>query len=186
MTNKQLGIIALCGAPSMFIGVNVEHSLNQFKDSWFTGAWGIVYMTAWMCSLIVLYRMRVAGEGFGKWLIRIMFFTITIANISNIIQILIPSKDPSYFFYIDLFWPLSHLLMLVLGITVLFNKSVDKYIKIILFCAGLWLPIALVSMMIFGKTTPVVFYPGLYNALLWSLMAYIAIKQHGKPQYAMA
>ena len=80
MTNKQLGIIAFCGAPAMFIGVNVENTFKQFEDSWFTGVWGIIYMTAWMCSLIALYRMGVAGEGFGKWLIRIMFITITIAK----------------------------------------------------------------------------------------------------------
>jgi len=186
MTNKQLGTIALAGAPAMFIGVNIENTFSQFQDSWFTGVWGIVYITAWMCSLKVLQRMEVAGKGFGKWLIRVMFFTLTVANISNVVQILTAKNDPWYFFYIDLFWPISHLLMLVLGNTSLFNRQLDKQSKIILFCAGLWLPLALASMAIFGKTTAVVFYPGLYNAVMWGLMAFIAIRWREKLQPAVA
>src|SRR5688500_405375 len=186
MTNRQLGILALIGAPAMFIGVNVENSYSQMQDSWFTGAWGIVYITSWTCSLAVLYRLRIAGHGFGKWLIRVMFITLTVANISNIVQILSPKNDPWYFLYIDLFWPLSHLLMLVLGVTAQFNRHLNKTTKLILMAAGLWLPIALVPMAIFGKTFAVVFYPGLYNAVMWGLMALVAIKQQDKHTIAVA
>ena len=186
MTNRQLGILALIGATSMFIGVNVEHNYSQMQDTWFTGAWGIVYITAWMCSLAVLHRMKVAGNGFGKWLIRAMFFTLTIANISNVVQILSPKNDPWYFFYLDLFWPISHLLMLVLGITVQFNKHLQKSVKLILLGAGLWLPVALVPMAIFGKTDAVVFYPAVFNSVMWGLMAFIAIKQQNKDSVAVA
>ena len=185
MTNKQLGTIALLGAPAMLIGINIETSYTRFEDSWFTGVWGIVYITAWMCSLAVLQRINAAGNGFGKWVIRIMFVTLTIANISNVVQILTPAHDPWYFFYIDLFWPISHLLMLVLGITSLFNSKLDKISKLVLLGAGLWLPIALIPMAIFGKTAHVVLYHGIYNALMWGMMAYIAIRQHHR-RYAMA
>jgi len=167
----------------MLIGVNVENSFKQFEDSWFTGAWGIVYITAWMCGLLALYRMRVVGNGFGKWLMRIMFVTLTIANVSNIVQIVTPKTTSNLFFYMDLFWPISHLLMLVLGITALFHKSVNAFSRGVLFAAGLWLPIALGSLAIFGRTLPVIFFPSLYNAIMWSLMALIAIKHEGKQEY---
>lgn len=177
MTNKQLGTIALIGAPVMFIGVIAEYLFTGLQDSWFTGIWGIIYITAWMCSLLVLQRIQVAGNGFGKWLIRFMFFTLTVANISNVIQLFAGKEVPWYFFQIDLFWPLSHALMLVLAITVLFYNRVNNTSKLILIGAGLWLPIALTLLAVFGKTLPVLVFPGLYHATMWSLMALIARRQ---------
>lgn len=93
MTNRQLELIALVGAPAMLIGVNAEYLNQNLQDSWFTGIWGIVYITAWMCSLIVMHRQHVAGNPFGKWLIKIMFVTLTIANISNIVRVITPHND---------------------------------------------------------------------------------------------
>ena len=182
MTNKQLGMIALAGAPAMLIGVNIEYFFKQYENSWFTGVWGIVYMTAWMCGLIAFYRMRIVGDGFGKWLIRIMFFTITMANISNVVQLFTPKTNWGWFFYLDLFWPLSHTLMLVLGITALFYKRLDTYSRGVLFIAGLWLPLALITLAILGRTSTAMVLPGIYNAVLWSLMAGIAIRYGNKPQ----
>jgi|SRR5688572_21362478 len=182
MANKQLGSIALIGAPVMFIGVITEFLFPALQDSWFTGVWGIIYITAWMCSLVVLQRMEVAGDGFGKWLIRLMFFTLTVANLSNFIRLFAGKDVPWYFFQIDLFWPLSHALMLVLAITVLFFNKVSRASKLILVAAGLWLPIALTLLALFGKTLPVLFIPGLYHAIMWSLMALIARRQPDIPE----
>jgi hypothetical protein len=184
MTNKQLGLIALVGAPAMLIGVNAEYLNQNLQDSWFTGLWGIAYITAWMCSLIVMQRQLVTGSRFGKWLIRIMFVTLTIANISNIVQIVTPHNDPWYFFYIDLFWPISHLLMMVLGITILFNKKLDLVSKLIFSGAGFWLPIALISLAVFGRTSSVILYPSIYNAVMWVLMAYLAYRSSESLEYA--
>ena len=174
-------MIALAGAPAMLIGVNIEYFYKQYENSWFTGVWGLVYMTTWLCGLIALYRMRVVGDGFGKWLIRIMFFTITMANISNVVQLFTPKTNWGWFFYLDLFWPLSHTLMLVLGITALFQRHLDKFSRTVLFLAGLWLPLALITLAILGRITTAMVLPGIYNAVLWSLMALIAIR-HGNRQ----
>ena len=182
MTNKQLGTIALIGAPFMLIGVIAEFMYPALQESWFTGVWGIIYITAWMCSLLVLQRIKVAGNGFGKWLIRLMFVTLTIANISNVIRLFAGKDVPWYFFQIDLFWPLSHALMLVLAITVLFYNRVNKASKLVLVAAGLWLPIALTLLAVFGKTLTVLVIPGLYHAIMWSLMALIAKRQPGNPE----
>lgn len=176
MTNRQLGLIALVGAPAMLIGINAEYLNQNLADSWFTGVWGIVYITAWMCSLLVMHREHIAHNRFGRALIKIMFVTLTIANVSNIVQIVSPHNDPWYFFYLDLFWPISHLLMTILGITVLFNKNLDMVSKLIFSGAGFWLPAALVPMAVFGRTDSVVLYPSIYNAIMWALMGYLAYR----------
>jgi hypothetical protein len=49
MNNKTLGTCALIGAPAMFIGTLAEDAYPQLSDSWFTGVWGLLYITAFMC-----------------------------------------------------------------------------------------------------------------------------------------
>jgi hypothetical protein len=174
MTNKQLGTLAIIGAPAMFLGVYLETSNASLKDTWFTGAWGIIYITAWMCSLLVFYRNQVAGDGFGKWLMRVMFVTLTIANISNVIQLLAPNNKPAYFFYIDMCWPLSNVLLLVLGITIAIKGRLQGAARYIPLAAGLWLPIALGSLAVFGESKLMFFLTGLYSAIMWTLMGIVA------------
>src|SRR5690349_13888779 len=109
MNNKLLGTLALAGAPFMFIGVYLESIIKSLNDTWFTGVWGILYITGWMCSMIVLQRIEAVGKGrFGKGLIRVILFTLTVANVSNVVQLFTVPNKPPYFFYIDLFWPLSN------------------------------------------------------------------------------
>ena len=71
--------------------------------------------------------------------------------------------------------------MLVLGITALFQRHLDKFSRTVLFLAGLWLPLALITLAILGRITTAMVLPGIYNAVLWSLMALIAIR-HGNRQ----
>jgi hypothetical protein len=174
MTNKQLGTLAIVGAPSMWIGVYLETTNASLKDTWFTGAWGIIYITAWMCSLWVFYRNNVAGDGFGKWLMRVMFVTLTIANISNVIQLLSPHNKPEYFFYIDMCWPLSNVLLLALGIAIAIKGRLHGAARYIPLAAGLWLPVALGSLVVFGESKVMFFLTGLYSAIMWTLMGVIA------------
>ena len=76
--------------------------------------------------------------------------------------------------------------MMVLGITILFNKKLDIVSKFIFSGAGFWLPVALISMTIFGKTTSSILYPGIYNALMWALIGYLAFKTTTEFEYAGA
>jgi hypothetical protein len=171
MTNKQLGTLALAGAPALLIGMYTEKVSPQFTDSWFTGLWGLVYISAWMCSHTVLYRIESAGRRFGKWLMRIMFVTLAIANISNVIQFLASADKPSFFFYLDVCWPLSNVLMLVLGITILVNKRVAGNLRFIPLGCGLWLPFTLVIFYLFSPTPLMNLISGLYSMTMWGLLA---------------
>jgi apolipoprotein N-acyltransferase len=98
MSNKLLGILALIGAPWLFIGTSMEQRMPHLSDSWFTGVWGIIFISGWMCAVIALKRLRATGNtSFGKILLIVLIISLSIANLSNVIQIVVERNKPSYF-----------------------------------------------------------------------------------------
>src|SRR5688572_2227408 len=114
MPNKLLGILALIGSPWLFIGTYMEQRMPHLSDSWFTGVWGILFISGWICAAIALKRLRAIGSGtFGKVILLILLVSLCIANISNVIQIFVEKDKPPYFMFFDVFWPLSNIIMLI-------------------------------------------------------------------------
>ncbi len=173
MSNKVLGVLALIGAPWLCIGMYLENTNPHLSDSWFTGFWGIIYLTAWMCSVVALQRLEATGESkFGKGILWILLASLTIANISNIIQMVVEKNKPPYFIVIDLFWPLSNVLMLVVGIQIIIANRIRGWKKYIPLIVGMWLPLAFLSMAMESKS---LLFPGIYSAVAWSVLAVVVI-----------
>lgn len=72
MSNKQLGLMALVDAPWLLIGTLAELRQPEWAETWFTGFWGLLYMTGWTCSAIVLNRLNATGTSlWGRTVIRV-------------------------------------------------------------------------------------------------------------------
>ena len=178
MSNKLLGTLALVGAPFLLIGMYTESRYKPLEDSWFTGFWGIIYITAWMCSIVVMKRQKLTGHTrFGKAILWIILGTLTVANISNVYQLLTPENKPAFFIIIDLFWPLSNILMLVAGITTIIAKRLEGWRLYIPFMTGLWFPFMLICLNVLGKTPLAMLIVGIYSAITWSLLALVVRNQ---------
>ena len=172
MSNRLLGILALIGSPWLFIGTYLEQQMPLLSDSWFTGVWGIIFITGWTCAAIALKRLRATGTGsFGKVILLLLIFSLIIANISNVIQIFVEKDKPSYFIYFDLFWPLSNIIMLIAGITVIVTKGLPGWMRYMPLACGLWFPLAMLSSLT-GNHILSFFFGGLYSVLAWALLAY--------------
>lgn len=175
MSNKLLGILALIGSPWLSIGTYLEQKFPHLSDSWFTGVWGILFISGWMCSVAALKRLGATGSGtFGKVILLILLISLSIANVSNIIQIFVERDKPPYFIFFDIFWPLSNLIMLVVGIKVITAKVLRGWKLYIPLATGLWFPLA----MLFSFTNISIlsfFFGGIYPALAWALLAIVII-----------
>ncbi|CCH54320.1 hypothetical protein BN8_03479 [Fibrisoma limi BUZ 3] len=175
MNNKTLGILAMLGAPFMAIGVYVESQYKPLADSWWTGAWGILYITAWMGSMIALIRLGVAGNSrFGRVFPLIVLGTLTIANVSNVWQLVAPAYKPALFWALDMGWPLSNVLMLVFGIAVIAAHRLTGWQRFVPLLCGLWLPMALTTK--FWIPTELGFnLTSAYSAVAWALLALVVL-----------
>lgn len=175
MNNKYLMAIALLGAPFLFIGYLVEAENPSLVDSWFTGFWGFMYITGWMFSMIALLRENATGHGmWGKGLMWLILFTLFVANVSNIYQWVAPKNKPSFFFYIDLCWPISNLLMTFVAIAVLRVKKMQGWRKFVPLIVALWLPISIALILLMGKNNTSMMIGGVYSLVAWTLLAVCA------------
>ena len=168
MRNKIIGNIALAFSPVMMIGMSLEESIGP----WFTGLWGLVYMTTWMTMLIVLRDADIAGKNpFATTLMLVLIGSLAIANVSNLVNLFEAANSISFFFYLDLFWPISHSLMFILGLTVLIQNTLSGWKKFVPLIFGSWFPVSMILMTIAGRQ-PIVFYSmEIFNLIGFASMA---------------
>ena len=103
-----------------------------------------------------------------------LLISLRIANISNLIQIIVEKDKPSYFMFVDLFWPLSNIIMLIVGIMVIVAKGLPGWKRYIPLAAGMWFPLAMLSTFIDNKFLSF-FLGGPYSAIAWILLAIVVM-----------
>jgi hypothetical protein len=108
---------------------------------------------------------------FGKAILWIVLNTLLLANLSNLYQIVSPGSRSGLFLILDFFWPVSNLLMLVIGITVVAAKQVKGWQRFMPLLVGLWFPVVIVCMNLFGRAGVTGTIAGVYSAIAWSLLA---------------
>lgn len=182
MSNRLLGVLAFLGAPWLFIGTYLEQRTPHLRDSWFTGVWGILFISGWMCAVVALRRLKATGgSSYGKIILTLLLVSLSIANISNIIQMIVEHSKPSYFMLFDLFWPLSNVIMFVVGITVLAAKGLSGWKRYIPLATGLWFPLAMLSSL-WDNSLVSFFFGGVYSLLAWALLAFVIITARKDPR----
>jgi hypothetical protein len=176
MNNRFLVTLALIGAPSLLIGHTLESIFPSLAGSSFYGAYGFIYITGWMCSIELLRRTQATGKSlFGKFIVWLILGTLFLANSSNVYAFIAPQNRSALMLTLDSFWPISNLLMLILGITVVVSKRLSGWQRFVPLFAGLWFPFAMASkVFLTGVHIPfdIVFT---YSALAWTLLAFSAI-----------
>ena len=185
MSNKIRGILALIGAPWLFIGTTMEQRMPHLSVSWFRGVWGILFISGWMCAAVALKRLGATGNTpFGKTLLIALLITLNIANVSNVIQIVVERSKPSYFMFLDLFWPLSNVIMLIVGVTVIVARRLQGWKRHIPLATGLWFPLAMLSSFIDNRLVSFLF-GGFYSVIAWTLLAFVIITSRKESEAVM-
>ncbi len=176
MNNKTLGTLALIGAPFLGLGMTVEQRYKPLHDSWFTGVWGLIYISAWLCSIIALRRLEVTGRSrFGKGILRVITGTLLIANVSNVYQLLFPGEKTATYYALDAFWPISNLIMAGVGITVIAAKGLPGWRRYVPLAAGLWFPFTVLCMALMGSWEAATPVSSLYTAVAWTVLAMVVL-----------
>ena len=174
----------LIGAPFLLIGMYLEQAHSSLSNSWFTGVWGLIYITAWMASIAALRRMQATGTSrFGKLILWVITGTLILANLSNIYQLVWPTDKSVLFWILDSFWPISNLIMLVVGIMVVQAKILIGWQRFVPLVVGLWFPLTALGIALIGRDSPIMIIVPYYSAIAWSLLAIIVRTTSEKPHY---
>lgn len=178
MTTNQLCLVALLGAPFLCIGVYVEAYYAPLGNSWWTGVWGLLYITGWIASMEAMRRLNLAGtDRFGRSIVWVVLATLLIANVSNVWQAVAPTYKPVLFVALDMGWPVSNVLMLAVGVAVLRANRLRGWQRWVPLAVGLWLPLTMAV-----SQTPIVLHvSNLYSAVAWSLLAVVLLRETARP-----
>lgn len=171
MNTRTLATIGLLGAPFLLID-SMRNGLDPFQTSSVSGLLNLVYITAWMCSMVALKRTGAFGEGrFGRRLFIVQMVFLALANCWNVYEFMQPRAGTTLYTILDLFWPLSNVCMLVTGITLYAKKVLTGWQRYMPLLVGLWLPFVVVLWALFSRSQGVLLVGNLYSAVTWSLMA---------------
>lgn len=155
-------------------------------QSAFDGLIGLVFMLTWMGSLVGLIRLNATGQSrFGRFIIRANLLTLTVANIWNIYQAIEPNANTLLFRVLDAFWPISMVMMLLVGLTVACAGTLRSWRRYVPLAVGLWLPLTALLGKLMGLnpmnmaidadkgTLYILVVSGVYASVCWSLLAYV-------------
>lgn len=174
MNNKSLAITGMAGAPFLCLGMATEILVPSPYNTQFTGAWGIVYIGAWMCTVLSLHRMGVFQlYRFPRYVSYVLLASLGVANVSNILLAMQGVVNSPLYFYLDLCWPLSNLLMLVLGLSLLGRKGIPKPLRLSILITGTWFPVCVLLMLLLGKIPAVLWFGCVYSLVNWTVLGYL-------------
>lgn len=186
LTNSTLGTIGIIGAPLMQIAMLLPGFYPELAKTAFDGLSGLAFMLAWMGSLVGLMRLNATGSSaFGRFIIRANLVTLTLANCWNIYQAIEPGANTPLYWFLDAFWPISMVMMLLVGSTVARVGRLRGWRRYVPLAVGLWLPLTalvgklmslpLVNMSANGSDTNqyVMILSGIYATVCWGLLAYL-------------
>lgn len=175
MKNKFQAVLALIGAP--FLGLDFYrnmHSVDQWGGSILTRVFDMLYMASWICTMFALIRINAAGtKKVGRNILYTQTLLLFIAASSDVVALLQIRIPTNIFFFWDLFWPLSHCMMLVTGVTIATAGILKGWKRWIALIMGLWLPVTMVAKF----ALPMEYFAiigGTYSIVLWTTMARIA------------
>lgn len=176
MSNKFLGAVALLTAPFLFIGFWAEAENPALSETWFTGAWGLLYMTGWTGSVTVLQRKEATGRSLaGKSVLWTLLACLVLGNVSNVLTLVYQQHKPAFYWYLDLFWPLSNAMMLLTGFAVLFAKKLHGWKRYVPLAAGLWLPLLSLLRWLHLPQNTWMMISGAYSNIAWSVLAFVSL-----------
>lgn len=170
---KLLGILGMLGSPMLFIE-GFYAGFHQHGTDQVVALLEIGYTTAWLCSIVGLYLTQATGKGkVGKALLGIQFISVLIACLWSASHLVVPNPDTNSILYIatDLFWPLSHVFMIVVGIATLAAKNWTGWARFTPLLCGLALPFAIISSILLGETALGIVF-GLWTTTAFASLGY--------------
>jgi hypothetical protein len=154
LNTRLLGTLGMLASPMMLVEA-LYAGFQQHGTDQVIGALGVIYMGGWMCSILGLRALNATGQGrIGRALLIIQLISLSIAALWSGHHLFTANPQTEHMLYIltDLFWPLSHLFMIVVGVATLVAGKLQGWRRFTPLLCGLALPAAIISSIIAGET----------------------------------
>ena len=176
---KTLGTLGLVGSPMMLAGVVATGLRKAPTATPLVGLFGVVYCVGWLASLAGLHLTGAMGrDRLGRGLLGVQAGLVLLAGSWSAGEALVPGWDGSLLLGLgDAAWPLSHLLMVVLGVVALREERWPGWAAAAPVLCGLALPFAFLSNLPAWERSMALGF-GLWTCAAFALLAY-AVRTSG-------
>jgi hypothetical protein len=181
LSNKTLGIIAMIGAPFLFLEMCSDYKFG-LANTPAAGLCDLVYMAGWMCSITGLKRQLAAGDNkHSKRLLNLNLVFLSFACIWNIWEATDPNNQTTLFRILDCFWPASNILLFITGIVIAIKGRLSGFSRYAPLIAGFWVGFAMLFGALAGGRNELSFYvTGGYSVVAWFLLGLSIYKSDNK------
>ena len=163
-----------------FLGVDVfMHGMgvagSEYVHTTVGGFFYLFYMTGWMLGIWALYTIQAAGVGAGRYVLLVQLGFLSIANLSNVYEIIYPLSANESFVYhaMDIFWPISNLTMIVTGFYIVRAKVLEGWRLYVPLGVGLWIPCSIAAYFVIGDTNKTFeTFVACYSIAAWTLLGF--------------
>jgi hypothetical protein len=141
-------------ASPMMLAEMLIFGFKQHGSNRVIGVLGVIYTAGWVCSAVGMRRSRVTGDNaLSKGVFVLQLLGLLLAFLWSLQEIIYSGIDMSGMFYrvMDAAWPLSHLLMLAIGILTLRAGVWEGRRRFAPLLAGLALPVAIAAAQVAGE-----------------------------------
>ena len=154
-TFRLLGTIGMICAPALYIG-SFFHSGNFDEpnpNQAFASLFGVIYLCGAMASAIAMRQLRVTGNRISAAiLLAVQMVGLFLAMCFDIIEYAAPRlKESTAFFITDMAYPFSHVLMIIVGISVWRTGIWNGWRLIPPFLCGFALPLFFAANALIGQ-----------------------------------
>lgn len=135
----------MIASPILFL-MSLFYGFGEIPSNYVTGIMGLIFLLGWMCSVIGIRLTRATGDTVtGKILFLIQLIGLLLAGTQQVQEIIFerPEANGLVFIIADMAWPLSMLLMLVVGVVILRAGIWRGWRKWSALLCGLALPISI-------------------------------------------
>lgn len=153
VTNRFLGTVGMLASPMMLAEMLI-FGFKQHGSNRVIGILGVIYTVGWICSALAMRRSRVTGDNrLSRGAFVIQLAGLLLALLWSLQEIIYSGIDMSGLFYrvTDAAWPLSHLLMLAIGILTLRARVWEGWRRFTPLLVGLALPAAVAAALVAGE-----------------------------------
>ncbi|MBD2751310.1 hypothetical protein [Spirosoma validum] len=177
MNNKLLGLFALIGAPFLCINTYIhvpDPNAHVYITDSLSGFLDLLYISGWLCSMIGLRRIGAMGtDRFGRISTIAILGSLTLANLWNIYEMILPNHNTLLYYVLDSFWPISNVVMIGVGIAVIRARKLTGWKRYVPILCGLWLPITILISFTVGDMAFAI--SNGYTIIAWTLLAIIVL-----------
>ena len=189
MKNRTLtGVLAMLSSP--FLGIDILMkgmglAGSEYKHTTLGGIFYVIYMTGWMLCIWQLYKSQAAGFGRGRYVLFVQLACLATANLSNVYEIFYPDSASKSFVYhaMDIFWPISNLMMIVTGIFIIRARVIEGWQRYVPLIVGLWIPSSIAMYFLIGDTNRTFeIFVACYSIAAWSLFGFATATTRTVPE----